>query len=224
MTSNAAERAGADAATDELRAAHDVLAAFYVERLAGALERSPVECSVLDLFARLVAEAGLGSEVADAGCGTGRLEPYLASHGLTPQGLDLSPEMVRVARRDHPEFDFQTADLRHLPLADASVAGVVCWYSLMYLTPEDRPVAFAELARVTRPGGHLVTAWKRGDDQRRRGGRTTGLGVEFDVWWLSTQEMEGQAERAGFETLFWAGRPPADGEDSSQAYLVSRKR
>jgi SAM-dependent methyltransferase len=223
VTSNDADQAAADAATDELRSAHDVLAAFYVERLAGALERSPMDRSVLDLFARLVTEAGVGSEVADVGCGTGRLEPYLAAHGLTPQGLDLSPEMVRVARRDHPQLDFQVADLRHLPLADASVAGVVCWYSLMYLTPDDRPGAFAELARVTRPGGHLVTAWKLGDDQRRRGGRTTGLGVEFDVWWLSTQEMEDQAVRAGFETMFWAGRPPADDEDSPQAYLVSRK-
>jgi SAM-dependent methyltransferase len=210
--------------TDELRAAHDVLAAFYVEHLAGALERSPVDRSVLDLFADLVVHAGLGVDVADVGCGTGRLEPYLAAAGLTPRGLDLSPEMVRVARRDHPEFDFQLADLRELPLADAAVAGVVCWYSLMYLTPADRPGAFAELARVTRPGGHLVTAWKRGDDSLRRGGRTTGLGIEFDVYWLSAQELEDQTVRAGFEALFWAGRPAAEGEDSPQAYLVSRKR
>jgi SAM-dependent methyltransferase len=208
--------------TEELRAAHDVLAAFYVERLAGALERSPRDRSVLDLFAALVTEAGLGTEVADVGCGTGRLEPYLASRGLTPRGLDLSDEMVRVARRDHPAFDFAVADLRDLPLADASVAGVVCWYSLMYLIPGDRPHAFAELARVTRPDGHLVTAWKLGDDEPRRGGRTTGLGIEFDVWWLSTQEMEDQVVRAGFETLFWAGRPAADGEDAPSAYLVSR--
>jgi SAM-dependent methyltransferase len=223
MTSQDAQ-AGPDARTDELRAAHDVLAAFYVERLAGALERNPMDCSVLDLFATLVTAAGLGAEVADVGCGTGRLEPYLAAHGLTPRGVDLSPEMVRVARRDHPAFDFEVADLRDLPLADASVAGVVCWYSLMFLTPEDRPGAFAELARVTRPGGHLVTAWKLGDDALRRGGRTTGLGIEFDVWWLSAPAMEDQVVRAGFETLFWAGRPPADGEGAPSAYLVSRKR
>jgi len=59
--------------TEELRAADDVLAAFSVERLAGALDRSPRDRSVLDLFAELVTEAGLGTEVADVGCGTGRL-------------------------------------------------------------------------------------------------------------------------------------------------------
>ncbi len=210
--------------TDELRDAHDVLAEFYVERLAGSHDRMPVDRSVLDLFSALVVQADLGVEVADIGCGTGRLEPHLAAAGLRPRGLDLAAEMVRVARRDHPGFDFRLGDLRELPFAAASLAGVVCWYSLMYLTPEDRPGAFAELARVVRPGGHFVTAWKRGDDQVRRGGRTTGLGIEFDVYWLSTQEMEAQAVRAGFETLFWAGRPAADGEDSPQAYLVSRRR
>jgi SAM-dependent methyltransferase len=215
---------GPAARTDELRAAHDVLAGFYVERLAGALERSPIDRSVLDLFAVLVTGAGLGPEVVDVGCGTGRLEPYLDAQGLAPRGFDLSPEMVRVARRDHPAFDFAVADLRELPLADASVTGVVCWYSLMFLPPEDRPGAFAELARVTRPGGHLVTAWKLGDDSPRRGGRTTGLGIEFDVWWLSTPAMEDQAVRAGFDTLFWAGRPATDGEDAPSAYLISRKR
>jgi ubiquinone/menaquinone biosynthesis C-methylase UbiE len=60
--------------------------------------------------------------------------------------------MIRVARRDHPGFDFGVADLRDLPFADASLAGVVCWYSLMYLAPSDRSAAFGELARVVKAG------------------------------------------------------------------------
>jgi ubiquinone/menaquinone biosynthesis C-methylase UbiE len=52
----------------------------------------------------------------------------------------------------------------------------------MYLAPSDRPATFAELARVVKPGGYLVTAFKAGDSGLRRGGRTTGLGVEFDVY------------------------------------------
>ena len=86
-------------------------------------------------------------------------------------------------------------------------AGVVCWYSLMYLAPSDRPAAFGELARVVKPGGHLVTAFKAGDSQVR-GGRSTGLGVEFDVYWLSPGETERAAADAGFAAVFWGGRPP----------------
>jgi SAM-dependent methyltransferase len=212
-----------DARTEELRAAHDVLSEFYAERLAGALERMPEERAVLGLFCELVLGADLGAEVADIGCGTGRLDPFLAGRGLAPRGFDLSPEMIRVARREQPGFDYQEADLRALPLADAALAGVVCWYSLMYLGPEDRPAAFAELARVVKPGGYLLTAFKAGDGTLKRGGRTTGLGVEFDIWWLPPQEMERLANEAGFATVFWGGIPPEKDGASTQGYLIARK-
>jgi ubiquinone/menaquinone biosynthesis C-methylase UbiE len=171
-----------DAKTEELRAAHDVLAEFCADRLADALDHMPAERAVLGLFCDLILTAGLGANVVDVGCGTGRLEPYLAARGLSPDGIDLSPEMIRVARRDYPGYGFDVADLRDSPFGDASVAGVVCWYSLMFLAPADRPAAFSELARVVKPGGYLVTAFKAGDSQVRRGGRSTGLGVEFDVY------------------------------------------
>jgi SAM-dependent methyltransferase len=208
---------------DELRAAHDVLAEFYAERLAGDLERSPVDRAVLGVFCDLVLEAGAGVEVADVGCGTGRLEPFLAARGLEARGVDLSPAMIRVARRDNPGFDYQVADLRELPFGDASLAGVVCWYSLMYLAPEDRPAAFAELARVVRPGGHLVTAFKAGDGTLRRGGQSTGLGIAFDIYWLSPAEMERLVSDAGFTPVFWAGRPGGEAEPQPQGYLVARR-
>jgi hypothetical protein len=64
-----------DAKTDELRAAHNVLAEFYADRLAGALDRMPAERAVLGLFCDLTLAAGLGTRVGDIGCGTGRLAP-----------------------------------------------------------------------------------------------------------------------------------------------------
>jgi ubiquinone/menaquinone biosynthesis C-methylase UbiE len=212
-----------DAKTDELRAAHDGLAEFYADRLADALDHLPADRAMLSLFSDVTLAAGLGTSVADVGCGTGRLEPYLAARGLTPRGIDLSPEMVRVARRDHPGFGFEVADLRKLPFGDASLAGAVCWYSLMYLAPHDRPAGFRELARVVKPGGYLVTAFKAGDSHVRRAGRSTGLGVEFDVYWLSPQEMERRVTDAGFATVFTGGRPAQDQEGSPQGYLLVRR-
>jgi len=213
-----------DAKTAELRDAHDVLADFYADRLAGALDRMPADRAMLDLFCELTVAAQLGHRVGDIGCGTGRLVAYLAAKGLRPQGIDLSPQMIRIARRDCPGFRFEVADLRELPIESVSLAGVVCWYSLMYLAPGDRPAAFAELARVVKPGGYLVTAFKAGDSQVRRGGRTVNLGVEFDVYWLSEDEMESRVTDAGFETVFRGGRPGEEGEGQPQGYLLARKR
>jgi SAM-dependent methyltransferase len=175
------------------------------------------------MFCDLVSGADLGTLVGDVGCGTGRLAPFLAARGLSPRGIDLSPQMVRVARRDHPDFAFDVGDMRSLPFEDASLAGVVCWYSLIYLAPADRPLAFGELARVVKPGGCLVTAFKAGQNELRRAGRTTNLGVEFDVYWLSTEEMQRLVSDAGFTPVFWAGRPAAEQEGSPQGYLIARR-
>ncbi|MEV4636051.1 methyltransferase domain-containing protein [Actinoplanes sp. NPDC049548] len=212
-----------DDKTDELRAAHDVLAEFYVEHLADHLERMPAERAVLGLFCELTLAAGLGTTIGDVGCGTGRLEPYLAARGLSPHGVDLSPGMVSVARRDYPGFSFDEADLRDLPFEDASLAGVVCWYSLLFLTPDDRAVAFAELARVVKPGGYFVTASQVGDGTHQRRGRSTDLGIEFDAYWMSPEEMRRRAAEAGFEAVFWGGRPAEEPETTPQHFLLARR-
>lgn len=217
--------AAVDPKTEELRAAHDVLAEVYAERLANALDHMPTDRAVLNLFCELVLVAGNGTQVGDIGCGSGRLAPYLAAKGLRPRGVDLSPDMIRVARRDHPGFEFELADLRELPFEDGSLAGVLGWYSLMYLTPEDRPGAFGELARVVRPGGYFATAFKAGDGRLRRAGRALDLGVEFDIYWLTPEELSRQATDAGFSPVFWAGRPSGEGEGDAQpqGYLIARK-
>jgi ubiquinone/menaquinone biosynthesis C-methylase UbiE len=212
-----------DAKTEELRAAHDVLAEFYADRLRDALDQMPVDRAMLGLFCDLTLAADVGIDIADIGCGTGRLVPFLADRGLTPRGTDLSPEMIRVAQRDHPGFDFSVADLRDLPFDDASLAGVVCWYSLMFLAPDDRPAAFRELARVVKPGGYLVTAFKAGDSQLRRAGSSTGLGVEFDIYWLSPRELKDRVTEAGFEAAFWGGRRAEGQEGSPQGFLIAQR-
>jgi ubiquinone/menaquinone biosynthesis C-methylase UbiE len=95
--------------------------------------------------------------VADVGTGTGFVIQGLAPHVAQVYGLDESPEMLIVARRNLASFD--NVDLRQvpddtLPLPDASVDAV---FGNMYLhhTP-DPAAAIVELARVLRSGGRLV--------------------------------------------------------------------
>ncbi len=96
----------------------------------------------------------------DAACGTGRHGAYLAALGHRVIGVDVTPEMLDVARRKIPTAEFYAADLRDLPLADDSVDVVVCGIAASHF-PDLDPV-FRELARVLRRGGHLVLSDSRG--------------------------------------------------------------
>jgi SAM-dependent methyltransferase len=81
--------------------------------------------------------------------------------------------MVRVARRDHPGLRFDVGSMTDLALADASVAGLVAWYSLIHVPDEDIPPVFAHFRRVLRPGGPLLLGFHAGDGSRLK---TRGYG------------------------------------------------
>jgi SAM-dependent methyltransferase len=89
--------------------------------------------------------------VVDVACGTGRHTAYLAERGHDVVGFDLSWQML--ARGSGPRGQ---ADLRALPLRDDSVDSAVCALALTHL-PDLEP-ALGELARVTQPGGTIITS------------------------------------------------------------------
>lgn len=95
----------------------------------------------------------------DVGSGAGQIIRHLLKYSdkdATITGFDLSPEMLRRARgrlsTKRPQF--LSADLTHLPFADAAFDCITCGYVLEHL-PEAKP-GLAELARVLQPGGRMM--------------------------------------------------------------------
>ena len=90
----------------------------------------------------------------DAGCGDGRYLAALAAE-LPPRraGCDLSERILETARQ-RVDADFRQANLEALPFADGEFDLVFCSQVIEHVLDAD--LALAELARVLRPGGHLV--------------------------------------------------------------------
>nr|WP_121397452.1 class I SAM-dependent methyltransferase [Micromonospora sp. M71_S20] len=156
----------------DTRDSYDTVAASYAEQVRDLLVDAPHERAALALFAELVLAAG-GGPVADVGCGPGRITALLHQHGLDAFGIDLSPAMIEIARRDHPHLRFEVGSMTDLALADASVAGVVAWYSLIHVPDEEIGPVFAHFRRVLRPGGPLLLGFHVGDGSRLK---TEGYG------------------------------------------------
>lgn len=94
--------------------------------------------------------------VLDVGCGPGHLAAHLRSLGVEAIGMDLVPELVDHARATHPGGRYVLGSAHALPVRDHSVAGILAWYSLIHLPPDDLDDVLAELRRALRPGGALV--------------------------------------------------------------------
>jgi ubiquinone/menaquinone biosynthesis C-methylase UbiE len=110
----------------------------------------------LDLLARLAGRAP--QRVLDVGCGTGSLALCFAELGHVVSGIDLSPEMIRQARRkaerELRQIDYRVGDAAALDLADETFDLVVARHVIWNLPDPERGVA--EWLRVLRPGGRLV--------------------------------------------------------------------
>lgn len=124
------------------------------------------------LFANRVRAQG-GGPVADVGCGTGRITSHLRQLGVDAFGIDLSPGMIQVARRDHPGVRFALGSMTALDLADASMTGLVAWYSLIHVPDDEISSVFAHFQRVVRPGGPLLLSFHVGDESQLK---TQGYG------------------------------------------------
>lgn len=94
--------------------------------------------------------------VLDLGCGPGHLTGYLRSLGVDATGIDLVPEFLAHARAAHPDVEFHSGSLESLDVVAGSVDGILAWYSLIHLPPEELDGVLAEFRRALAPGGPLV--------------------------------------------------------------------
>ncbi|MBS0626542.1 MAG: class I SAM-dependent methyltransferase [Verrucomicrobia bacterium] len=110
------------------------------------------------LFEAVLDAAALGpsKRLLDIGCGTGMLLQLALARGGVPCGIDVTPELLAIARERLPEADLREGDMESLPWADDSFDVVTGVNAFQFAG--DPGQALSEAARVLRPGGHLVAS------------------------------------------------------------------
>jgi SAM-dependent methyltransferase len=204
---------------NDIQGSYNTAAADYHKILKDYHREDPFERGALDYFSALVTDGPVG----DLGCGTGRITTYLAGRGLDVFGVDLTPGMIEVARREYPELRFEVGSLFDLDVKDGELAGALAWYSLVHTPREDLPTVFAELYRVLRPGGYLVHGFKVGRG-RRHLSNAYGHDLDLEVYSYDPVDVAGLLAAAGFAEVASLTRTAIPGEkDKAQAALIVRK-
>lgn len=167
---------------------------FFDERAANwdsetdvAVEAGAVEAELLRIFGAERAESLL-----DIGTGTGRILQVLAGQIGSGLGVDLSHDMLRVARanldrREARNCQVRFGDMYQLPLLDDSMAAVTLHQVLHFA--DDPQAALGEAARVLAPGGRLVLVDLAQHDlewlRTQRGHRRLGFADAEIKGWLA---------------------------------------
>ena len=204
----------------DVRESYDSVARAYADELAAELDHKPLDRHLLNRFAEETAARGL---VADLGCGPGHVTAYLRDRGVQMLGVDLSPEMIRVAAERHPGIDFRVGDMAALDLPDASLAGAIAFYAIVHFEPDELAMVFREMRRVLRPGSLLLISFHIGDEVLHRD-ELFGASVSLDFRFLVPERIAEALRSARLAVVERAEREPYEGAEypSRRCYLLAR--
>lgn len=202
---------------------YDRMAAEYTRRLFHELDGKPFDREQLDRLAERLRGRGM---VCDMGCGPGHIARYLADRGVAMVGVDLSPEMMATATRLNADIHFYQGNMLALDVADGAWAGVVAFYSLIHIAPDEAVAALAELRRVLQPGGLLLLAFHTGGTTLHET-EAWGERVDLHFWLYDAAEMVGYLEAAGYHIEQVIERDPYPPEieyQSRRAYILAVRK
>jgi ArsR family transcriptional regulator len=178
------------------------------------------EAEVENVLRRLLPTTGVG-DLLDVGTGTGRMLEVFGPRFGRGLGIDLSHDMLAVARANLERSGLKNlvvrkGDMYQLAFPDASFDAVTVHQVLHFA--HDPARAIAEAARVLRPGGHLLVAdfaphdleyLRREHEHRRLGFGDSQVCDWFEATYLKTVEVEHLPGDPLTVTVWLAAKPGA---------------
>ncbi|MFI6784497.1 class I SAM-dependent methyltransferase [Micromonospora sp. NPDC050276] len=137
--------------TDTVRQAYTSVAELYISLFGTSQQVHPDDLAFIERHL-----TGRTGPVLDLGCGPGHITGHLRALGVDATGIDLVPDFLAHARAAHPNVDFQLGSLERLDVPDESIDGILAWYSLIHLPPQELDGVLKEFRRVLAPAGRLV--------------------------------------------------------------------
>jgi ubiquinone/menaquinone biosynthesis C-methylase UbiE len=177
-------------ADEHIRAAYGARAAEYTGLLGSMEDMHELDRQRIERWAKRI-----DGEVIDVGCGPGHWTEFLHRRGVDVQGIDLVPEFIDSARVRFPDVSFRVASLRDLDVPDASLHGVLAWYSLIHVPPNEMPAVLSEIARALAPGGRLLMGFFEGAAAEPFAHAIT------PAYYWSVNHMRHMLSGSGFEVL-----------------------
>ncbi|MBG0852974.1 class I SAM-dependent methyltransferase [Streptomyces spinoverrucosus] len=183
----------------------------------------PLDRALVSAFAEL-ARAHSPAPVADLGSGPGHVTALLHELDVPVFGVDLSPRMVALARRAHPEVRFHVGTMTRLDLPDATLGGLLALYSIIHVPDDHLPTTFAEFHRVLRPGAPVLVSFQTVEaEDRLRLTERFGHEIALDYYWRTPEKVADLLVKAGLDPYARVVREPGEDEKLPKAFLLARK-
>lgn len=206
---------------EHIQRAYDAASDTYAEQFLNELDHKPLDQKLLRDFSERVTPGG---HTLDIGCDPGHTTAVLNGHGLNVRGVDLSPRMIERASREFPNIDFEVGNLFALNMEDSSVAGIVAFYAIVHLTPDELPQAFSEFERVLTSRSPLLISFHAGT-KTVHADDFLDSGFSLDFQYFDPDYVASCLDESGFVEIKQIQRDAYETEYPSQrCYVTAQKQ
>ncbi|SHK74186.1 class I SAM-dependent methyltransferase [Desulforamulus aeronauticus] len=179
----------------------------------------------LGSFCRLLKS---GSKILDLGCGPGNVAKYLfeSNQGFTVVGIDLSEEMIKLARQNvpHDSVMFKVGDIRELEMEENKYDAVVASFCIVHLDNDETINLLKKVVQMLKKNGMLYLSCMEG---KKSGFETTSFSnggyIYFNYY---SEEFLGQIlQESGLKILQLLRQdyPEEDGSITTDMFLFACK-
>ena len=116
-----------------------------------------------DTFADLILKTN--SPVLEIGCGPGNITKYLLTKNpsLKIKGIDISENMIRLARKNNPNAEFEILDTRKIHCLNKTFDAIICGFCIPYLSKSDCSKLIADCKDLLNDSGILYLSFVEGN-------------------------------------------------------------
>jgi len=141
-----------------------------------------------------------GAHILDVGCGGGRDAKFFIQKGLRVTGVDSSPVLIKLAKKEASKGNFKCVDLLKMNFPAKTFDGIWAEAVLLHLKRKDVPNALKKLYKVLKNGGVLHVTVKRGTGEAYVKEKLSGWQERFYTYFTS-KEMEAMVKKQGFTII-----------------------
>ena len=168
-----------------------------------------------------------GAHILDVGCGPGNVEALLLEDERAYQitGIDLSSELLNIARVRTPSVQYVLGDIRKLPLSMNAYDAVIASFCLPHLTDDEAMKLLADIAQLLKPGGLFYLSTMAGEGSTCEAASFSQGDMLFYNFYSEDLLREALA-RNGLEVLqvLQQDYPELDGSVTVDLFIYARKR
>lgn len=169
---------------------------------------------------------GKKSKVLDVGCGPGNITKYLLDKNpnLTIKGIDISKNMIDLAKTNNKTVEFEIMDIRNLYQLKETFDGIICGFCMPYLSKEDCSKFISGCNHLLNDNGILYLSFVEGDYEKS-GFISGSTGDRVYFYNHNLKNLKIQLETYNFDTPVIYQKQYTKSDDSSETHsiLITRK-